>query len=101
MIAVDGKKPRGSGTADGPGRHLAVRRRCRQVEVPLRRIPATTLGYGHEQSSGPSAWTGSWTGASVNPSAARAISAITRAICAARAHGAWGRTSCKRQAIAS
>jgi hypothetical protein len=38
-------------------------------------------------------WTGSWTGAPDNPSAASAVSAITRIICAARAHGAWGRTS--------
>jgi hypothetical protein len=38
-------------------------------------------------------WTGSWTGAPDNPGAARAISAITRAISAASAHGARGRTS--------
>jgi hypothetical protein len=41
----------------------------------------------------PRPWTASWTGASVNPSVASAISTITRAICAARAHGAWGCTS--------
>ena len=46
-------------------------------------------------------WTGSWTGASDNPSATSAISAITRVICAARVRGAWGRTSCKRQVIDS
>jgi hypothetical protein len=38
-------------------------------------------------------WTGSWTGASANPSAASAISAITRVIRAARAHCARGRPS--------
>jgi hypothetical protein len=46
-------------------------------------------------------WTGSWTGASDNPSAASAISAITRVICAASVRGAGGRTSCKRQASGS
>jgi len=46
-------------------------------------------------------WTGSWTGASDNPSAASAISAITRVIGAASTLGAGGRTSCKRQASGS
>ena len=44
------------------------------------------------------AWNGSWNDAPNNPSAAGAVSAITRAICAASAHGARGRTSCKRLA---
>jgi hypothetical protein len=43
--------------------------------------------------TGPRAWTGSWTGAPANPSATSAISAITRGICAASAHGARSRTS--------
>jgi hypothetical protein len=38
-------------------------------------------------------WTGSWTGASDSPSAASAVSAITRVICAASVHGAGGRAS--------
>ena len=37
---------------------------------------------------GPRPWTGSWTGASDNPSVARAISAMIWVICAASAHGA-------------
>jgi hypothetical protein len=41
----------------------------------------------------PRTWTGSWTDAPDNPSAVSAISAITRVIGAARAHGAWGRSS--------
>jgi hypothetical protein len=47
------------------------------------------------------AWTGSWTGAQDNPSAASAISAITQGIVAARAPGAPSRASCKRQASGS
>ena len=39
------------------------------------------------------AWTGSWTGAPDNPSAARAVNAIIRVICAASVRGAGGRTS--------
>ncbi len=39
------------------------------------------------------AWTGSWTGASDNPSVASAISAIIRVICAASVRGAGGHTS--------
>jgi hypothetical protein len=42
---------------------------------------------------GPRAWTGSWTGAPDNPSAANAVSAIIRVIGAASAHGARGRAS--------
>ena len=38
-------------------------------------------------------WTGSWTGAPDNPSAARAISAMTRVIRAVSVPGAGGRTS--------
>jgi hypothetical protein len=38
-------------------------------------------------------WTGSWTGASDNPSAASAVSAMIRVICAASVRGAGGRTS--------
>ena len=38
-------------------------------------------------------WTGSWTGTRDNPSAASAISAITRVIRAASAHRAGGRAS--------
>jgi hypothetical protein len=38
-------------------------------------------------------WTGSWTGASDNPSAASAISAMPRVICAASVCGAGGRAS--------
>jgi len=44
---------------------------------------------------GPWAWTGSGTGLPDNPSAASAVSAITRVICAASALGARGRASCK------
>jgi integrase len=40
-----------------------------------------------------------WTGASDNPSAASAVCAMTCVICAASAHDARGRASCKRQAI--
>jgi hypothetical protein len=42
---------------------------------------------------GPRAWTGSWTGAPDNPSAANAVGAIVRAIGAASARVALGRTS--------
>ena len=49
----------------------------------------------------PSAWNGSWDDAPNNPSAAGAISAMTRAIGAASALGARGRTSCKRVANAT
>jgi hypothetical protein len=45
----------------------------------------------------PLAWNGSWDDAQNNPSAAGAVSAIARVIGAASAHGARGRTSCKRQ----
>jgi hypothetical protein len=38
-------------------------------------------------------WTGSWTSAPDNPSAVSAVSAMIRVVCAASAHGAWGRTS--------
>jgi hypothetical protein len=47
------------------------------------------------------AWTGSWTGGPDNPSAASAISAMTRVICAASTLGAQRRTSGKRQASGS
>jgi hypothetical protein len=40
-------------------------------------------------------WNGSWNGAPDNPSAPGALSAIARAISAASALGARGRTSCK------
>jgi hypothetical protein len=53
------------------------------------------------QRAGVPAWTGSWTGASGNPSAASAISAMTRVICAGSAHNARSRTSCKRQVSGS
>jgi hypothetical protein len=46
-------------------------------------------------------WTGSWTGASDNPSAASAIDAMTCGIVAASVFGACGHTSCKRQASGS
>ena len=49
----------------------------------------------------PSAWNGSWNDAPDNPSAAGAVSAMTCAIIAASAHGARGRTSCKRQSNVS
>jgi hypothetical protein len=49
----------------------------------------------------PSAWNGLWNGALDNPSAASAVSAMTCAIGAASAHGARGRTSCKRQVSGS
>ena len=49
----------------------------------------------------PSAWNGSWNVAPDNPSAASAISAMTRAIAAASVLGARGRTSCKRQVSGS
>jgi hypothetical protein len=45
------------------------------------------------QRAGLPAWTGSWTGASDNPSAASAISAITRVSRAASVPGAGDRTS--------
>ena len=38
------------------------------------------------------AWTGSWTGASDNPSMLSAVSAVVRAIGAASAYGVRGRT---------
>ena len=46
--------------------------------------------------AGPFAWNGSWNDAPDYPSAASAIRAMTCAIDAASAHGARGRTSCKR-----
>jgi hypothetical protein len=49
----------------------------------------------------PPAWTGSWTGAPDNPSAANAASAMTCGIGAASAQGVRGRTSCKRQVSGS
>jgi hypothetical protein len=49
----------------------------------------------------PLVWTGSWTGAQDNPSAASAVSAMIRVICAGSAYDARGRTSCKRQASGS
>jgi hypothetical protein len=61
---------------------------------PLRWV--TVMGYYL-----PSPCTGSWTGAQGNPSAASAISAVIRAVCAASTFGARGRTSCKRQASGS
>ena len=39
--------------------------------------------------SGPP-WTGSWTGASDNPSAVSAVSAMIRVVCAASGYRAWG-----------
>jgi hypothetical protein len=75
-------------------------RPCRQVEVPLRRFRSlrsvTVMGH-----CLPFAWNGSWNGALDNPSAASAVSAMTSAIGAASAHGARGRTSCKRQVSGS
>jgi hypothetical protein len=47
------------------------------------------------------AWTGSWTGAVVNPGAASAVSAMSRAIGAARALGARGRTYGKEKVYGS
>ena len=44
-----------------------------------------------------SPWNGSWNGGLSNPSSTRASRAMGRAICAASARGAPGRTSCKRQ----
>ena len=44
-----------------------------------------------------SAWNGSWNDTPDNPSAVGAVSAMTCAMGAASAHGARGRTSCKRQ----
>ena len=58
---------------------LAARAAYDDVAVTLDVVPGVPPGW--------------WTGASVSPSAASAISAITRAICAARAHGVSGRTS--------
>jgi hypothetical protein len=46
-------------------------------------------------------WTGSWTGAQDNPSAASPVNAMIRVICAASTLGARGRTSCKRQLTSS
>jgi hypothetical protein len=48
-----------------------------------------------------SAWNGSWNGAFDNSSATSAISAMARAIGAARTCRALGRTSCKRQVSGS
>ena len=42
------------------------------------------------------AWNGSWNVAHETPRTASAVSAMIRAIGAASALGAWGRTSCKR-----
>jgi hypothetical protein len=49
----------------------------------------------------PSPWNVSWNGALDNSSAASAVSAVTCVIGAASAHGARGRTSCKRQVSGS
>jgi hypothetical protein len=49
----------------------------------------------------PSAWNGSWNDALDNPSVASAVSAIFCVIRASSAHGARGRTSCKRQVTSS
>jgi hypothetical protein len=49
----------------------------------------------------PSAWNGSWNDAPDNLSAVGAVSAITRAIRAASALSARGRTTCKRQVTSS
>jgi hypothetical protein len=49
----------------------------------------------------PPPWNGSWNGASADPSAATAVSAMSCAICAASVLGARGRTSCKRQVSGS
>lgn len=55
-------------------------------------LKQVTLGYDQGYCLTP-AWTGSWTGALDNPSAASAVNAMIRVICAARTLGAWGRTS--------
>jgi hypothetical protein len=49
----------------------------------------------------PAAWNGSWNDTPNNPSVVGAVSAMTCAICAGSAHGARGRTSCKRLASGS
>jgi hypothetical protein len=49
----------------------------------------------------PSAWNGSWNDAPNSPSVAGAVSAMTRAIRAASALNARGRTTCKRMANAT
>ena len=49
-------------------------------------VTVMTIARGH-------AWTGSWTGAPDNPSAARAVNAMIRVIRAASAPTAQGRTS--------
>ena len=47
------------------------------------------------------AWTGPWTGAASNPSAASAFSAMSRVIRAARAHAARDRTYGKEKVYGS
>jgi hypothetical protein len=87
-----------SGSA-GPNRTQTVScpvRPCRQVEVPLRRFPVITLGYGHRSLPVVPRGTARGTARRINPSAASAVHAMTRAISAASAHGARGRASCKR-----
>ena len=58
----------------------------------LYRVPAHTLGHDYRCRL-PAPWTGSWTGASGNPSAASAIGAVIRITCAASVPGAPGRAS--------
>jgi hypothetical protein len=69
------------------------------------RLPRVRLRIGHWITAigcnPPSAWNGSWNVLPDNPSAAGAVSAIDRAISAAGALGARGRTSCKWQASGS
>jgi len=86
-------------------RSPALRRRCDLVDL-VPDLPEPDRQLGHRCTAAPPLrwvattdiacrlpWTGSWTGASDNPSAASAISAITRVICAGSAPGARGRTS--------
>jgi len=82
------------------GRVSCAIRPSRQVAAPLRWVPAprsvTVMGH-----CLPSAWNGSWNAVPDNPSATSAVIAMTCAIGAASAHGARGRTSCKRVANAT
>jgi hypothetical protein len=81
---------------NGPKTVSCPVRPCRQVVAPRRWVPSlrsvTVMGR-----CLPSTWNGLWNGAPDNPSAASAVSAMTCAIGAASAHGARGRTFCKRQ----
>jgi hypothetical protein len=99
----DSLRQRPSADASGAKPKWATTEHLVPVPALPRRAPAPPRSHGAAAAAPflAVAWNGSWNDAPGNPSAAGAVSAMTRAIRAASAFGARGLPSCKRQVSGS